>query len=79
MVKRILFLSEVSWSVIALGGILLLALLAAYLLTNMSEDTFAQIFIAIISLIAGIVTGNELTRQRDAERQARQVVHTEGE
>lgn len=79
MVKRILFLSEVSWSVIALGGILLLALLAAYLLTNMSEETFAQIFLAIISLIAGIVTGNELTARRDAERQTRQVVHTEGE
>lgn len=79
MVKRILFLSEVSWSVIALGGILLLALLAAYLLTNMSEDTFAQIFLAIISLIAGIVTGNELTRRRDSESQPRQVIHTEGE
>ncbi|MEM3974650.1 MAG: hypothetical protein QW320_09810 [Ignisphaera sp.] len=54
--------SDVSMRVILLGAILLLALLSAYLLTNMSEDTFTEIFIAIINLIAGIVIGNEVRR-----------------
>lgn len=59
--------SEVSMRVILLGAILLLALLSAYLLTNMSEETFTKIFIAIINLIAGIVIGNEVRRGEEEQ------------